>query len=320
MVDALNRIPIKVVGGGTIYLQDVAHVRDGFAVQQNIVRQDGQRGVLLSVQKSGNASTLSIVSAIYNALPRIKATLPPELVVKPQFDQSLFVRASLQGVVREAGIAALLTSLMILMFLGSWRSTLIIAISIPLSILTSLLVLSMLGQTINIMTLGGLALAVGILVDDATVTIENIERQMASGKELLQAILDGAEQIAVPALVSTLSISIVFVPMFFLTGVARYLFVPLAEAVVFALLASYFFSRTLVPTLVMYLMKKEAARHQHPEQEQRNGIFARIHQGFERGFEAIRRSYSNLLQLCLDHRAMFAGGFLVFCLASLALV
>jgi multidrug efflux pump subunit AcrB len=319
MVDALNRIPLKVVGAGTIYVQDVAHVRDGYAVQQNIVRQDGQRGVLLTVQKSGNASTVSIVSAIYNALPRIKATLPPELVVTPQFDQSLFVRASLQGVVREAGIAALLTSLMILLFLGSWRSTLIIAISIPLSILTSLLVLSALGQTINIMTLGGLALAVGILVDDATVTIENIEGQMASGKELLQAILDGAEQIAVPALVSTLSISIVFVPMFFLTGVARYLFVPLAEAVVFALLASYFFSRTLVPTLVMYLMKKEAARHQYPVQEQRNGIFARIHRGFESGFDAVKRSYSNLLQLCLNHRALFAGGFLVFCLASLAL-
>src|SRR6266404_6065433 len=237
MVDALNQIPVKVVSGGTIYIQDVAHVRDGYAVQQNIVRQDGQRGVLLAVQKSGNASTLSIVSAIYQALPKIKATLPPELVITPQFDQSLFVRASLQGVVREAGIAALLTSIMILMFLGSWRSTLIIAISIPLSILTSLLILSALGQTVNIMTLGGLALAVGILVDDATVTIENIERQMAMKKELLQAILDGAEQIAVPALVSTLSISIVFVPMFFLTGVARYLFVPLAEAVVFALLA-----------------------------------------------------------------------------------
>src|SRR2546425_6997467 len=320
MVDSLNHIPIKVADGGTIYMQDVAHVRDGYAVQQNIVRQDGQRGVLLAVQKAGNASTLSIVSEIYKALPKIKATLPPQLVITPQFDQSLFVRASLQGVVREAGIAALLTSLMILMFLGSWRSTLIIAISIPLSILTSLLVLSMLGETINIMTLGGLALAVGILVDDATVTIENIERQMASGKELLQAILDGAEQIAVPALVSTLSISIVFVPMFFLTGVERYLFVPLAEAVVFALLASYFFSRTLVPTLVMYLMKKESARYQHPEQEQSGGFFSRIHHGFESGFEALRRSYSNLLQLCLDHRALFAGCFLVFCLASLMLV
>ncbi len=320
MVDALNHIPVKVVSGGTIYIQDVAHVRDGYAVQQNIVRQDGQRGVLLAVQKSGNASTLSIVSAIYNALPKIKATLPSQLVITPQFDQSLFVRASLQGVVREAGIAALLTSVMILMFLGSWRSTLIIAISIPLSILTSLLILSALGQTINIMTLGGLALAVGILVDDATVTIENIERQMASGKELIQAILDGAEQIAVPALVSTLSISIVFVPMFFLTGVARYLFVPLAEAVVFALLASYFFSRTLVPTLVMYLMKKEAAKYQHPEQEQKGGMFSSIHHGFERGFEAIRRSYSNLLQLCLDHRKLFAGCFLLFCLGSLTLV
>jgi multidrug efflux pump subunit AcrB len=324
VVDALNHIPIKVVNDGTLYIQDVAHVRDGYAVQQNIVRQDGQRGVLLAVQKSGNTSTLSIVSAIYNALPKIKATLPPELVITPQFDQSLFVRASLQGVVREAGIAALLTSLMILMFLGSWRSTLIIAVSIPLSILTSLLVLSALGQTINIMTLGGLALAVGILVDDATVTIENIERQMATGKELHQAILDGAEQIAVPALVSTLSISIVFVPMFFLTGVARFLFVPLAEAVVFALLASYFFSRTLVPTLVMYLMAKEAARYQqggeHPEQDSRGGIFSRIHHGFESGFEAIRRSYSNLLQLCLDHRKLFAAGFLLFCLASLALV
>src|SRR5712672_2109294 len=320
MVDALNQIPVKVVGGGTIYIQDVAHVRDGYAVQQNIVRQDGQRGVLLAVQKSGSASTLSIVGAIYKALPGIKATLPSQLTITPQFDQSLFVRASLQGVVREAAIAAILTSLMILLFLGSWRSTLIIAISIPLSILTSLLVLSALGQTINIMTLGGLALAVGILVDDATVEIENMERQMASGKDLTNAILEGAEQIAIPALVSTLAISIVFVPMFFLTGVARYLFVPLAEAVVFALLASYFFSRTLVPTLVMYLMKKEAARYQHPDQEQTHGIFARIHHAFERGFEALRRSYSNLLQLCLDRRALFAGGFLVFCLGSLALV
>src|SRR6202051_4814816 len=291
MGDALNHIPVKVVSGGTIYIQDVAHVRDGYAVQQNIVRQDGQRGVLLAVQKSGNASTLSIVSAIYNALPKIKATLPPQLDITPQFDQSLFVRASLQGVGREGAIAAILTSIMILLFLGSWRATLIIATSIPLSILTSVLILSALGQTINIMTLGGLALAVGILVDDATVTIENIERQMASGKELTQAILDGAEQIAVPALVSTLSISIVFVPMFFLTGVARYLFVPLAEAVVFALFASYFFSRTLVPTLVMYLMKKEAAKYQrHPEQEQEqeqeqtHGIFARVHHAFENGF------------------------------------
>src|SRR3979490_1968516 len=318
-VDALNHIPVKVVNGGTLYIQDVAHVRDGYAVQQNIVRQDGQRGVLLAVQKSGSASTLSIVGAIYKALPGIKATLPSQLVITPQFDQSLFVRASLQGVVREAGIAALLTSVMILMFLGSWRSTLIIAISIPLSILTSLLVLSALGQTINIMTLGGLALAVGILVDDATVTIENIERQMASGKELIQAILDGAEQIAVPALGSTLSISIVFVPMFFLTGVARYLFVPLAEAVVFALVASYFFSRTLIPTLVMYLLRAEVERHRQPEAEQ-PGVFGRLHKRFEHGFDSLRNRYSRALGLCLDHRRTFAACFLAFCLASLALV
>jgi multidrug efflux pump subunit AcrB len=253
-------------------------------------------------------------------LPKIKATLPPELVIKPQFDQSLFVRASLQGVGREGAIAAALTSLMILMFLGSWRATLIIAISIPLSILTSLLVLSALGQTINIMTLGGLALAVGVLVDDATVEIENFERQLALGKELHQAILDGAQQIAVPAFVSTLSISIVFVPMFFLTGVARYLFVPLAEAVVFALFASYLFSRTLVPTLEMYLLKKEAEKYEHPEQAHRRGFFAHIHQAFENGFEALRKGYSNLLQLCLNHRVVFGVGFLLFCLASLALV
>src|ERR1700730_2957451 len=253
-VPELNDLPVRVVEGGTVYLRDVANVRDGYAVQTNVVRQDGQRGVLLTVQKAGNSSTLDIVSNIRAALPRIKASLPSQLNIRPLFDQSLFVRASLQGVLREGTIAAALTSLMILLFLGSWRSTLIIAISIPLSILTSLLMLSALGETINIMTLSGLALAVGILVDDATVTIENIERQFSQGKDLHQGILDGAQQIAVPALVSTLSISIVFVPMFFLTGVARYLFVPLAEAVVFALLASYFFSRTLIPTLVMYLL------------------------------------------------------------------
>ena len=320
VVDALNHVPVKVVNGGTIYVQDVAHVRDGYAVQQNIVRQDGQRGVLLTVEKSGGASTLSIVSGIYKALPKIKATLPSQLVIKPLFDQSVFVRASLEGVLREAAIAACLTAAMILLFLGSWRSTLIISISIPLSILTSLLILSAIGQTINIMTLGGLALAVGILVDDATVEIENIERQMAMKKEIRQAILDGAHQTAVPALVSTLSISIVFVPMFFLTGVARYLFVPLAEAVVFALLASYFFSRTLVPTLVMYLMKREAARYQNPDQEREDGIFSRIHHAFEHGFEVVRGGYSNLLQLCLDNRKTFVACFLVFCVASVALI
>jgi multidrug efflux pump subunit AcrB len=320
VIDALNHVPIRVVSGGTVYIQDVAHVRDGYAVQQNIVRQDGQRGVLLTVEKSGSASTLSIVSAIYKALPRIKATLPSALVIKPLFDQSVFVKASLQGVLREAAIAACLTASMILLFLGSWRSTLIISVSIPLSILTSLLVLSAIGQTINIMTLGGLALAVGILVDDATVEIENIERQMAMKKEIHQAILDGAHQTAVPAMVSTLSISIVFVPMFFLTGVARYLFVPLAEAVVFALFASYFFSRTLVPTLVMYLMKKEAARYQNTEEENKGGLFTRIHHVFERGFERLRQSYAGLLQVCLDHRKVFAACFLGFCAASLLIV
>ncbi len=262
---------------------------------------------------------MSIVSDIYKALPKIAATLPSKLVIKPLFDQSVFVRASLTGVVREAGIAACLTSLMILLFLGSWRSTLIITISIPLSILTSLLILSVLGETINIMTLGGLALAVGILVDDATVEIENVERQLGLGKELHQAILDGAQQIAIPAFVSTLSIGIVFVPMFFLTGVARYLFVPLAEAVVFALFASYFFSRTIIPTLVMYLLGHERENRERREREGRRGIFTRLHAGFEHGFETIRNAYANLLQVCLDHSAMFAVGFLVFCVASLLL-
>ncbi|HEV1288128.1 MAG TPA: efflux RND transporter permease subunit [Bryobacteraceae bacterium] len=319
VVQSLNDLPVKVANGGTIYVRDVANVRDGYAVQTNIVRQDGQRGVLLTVQKSGNASTLSIVSDIYKALPKIAATLPSQLSIKPLFDQSVFVRASLTGVVREASIAACLTSLMILLFMGSWRSTLIIAISIPLSILTSLLILSVLGETINIMTLGGLALAVGILVDDATVEIENVERQLGLGKELHQAILDGAQQIAVPAFVSTLSIGIVFVPMFFLTGVARYLFVPLAEAVVFALFASYFFSRTIIPTLVMYMLGRERENGERREREGRRGVFTRLHAGFEHGFETIRNAYANLLQVCLDHRGMFAGGFLIFCAASLPL-
>ena len=247
----LNNFPIKTVNGATIYVRDVAHVRDGFAPQTNIVRQDGSRGVLLTILKNGGASTLDIVRDIREMLPNLLKRVPPDLNVKLLFDQSLFVRAAIQGVVREALTAACLTAAMILLFLGNWRSTLIIAISIPLSILTSVVVLSALGETFNIMTLGGLALAVGILVDDATVEIENIERNLGMGKELKQAILDGAQQIAVPAFVSTLAICIVFVPMFFLTGVARYLFVPLAEAVVFAMLASYLLSRTLVPTLVM---------------------------------------------------------------------
>src|SRR6266404_127628 len=233
-VAELNDLPVKTVNGTTIYMRDVAHVRDGFTPQTNVVRQDGVRGTLLSIMKNGNASTISVVKDVRSMLPHVLQTLPPDLNVKLLFDQSLFVRAAIQGVMKEAVTAACLTAAMILLFLGNWRSTLIIAISIPLSILTSVIVLSALGETFNIMTLGGLALAVGILVDDATVELENIERNLGMGKELKQAILDGAQQIAVPAFVSTLSICNVFVPMFFLTGVARYLFVPLAEAVVFA--------------------------------------------------------------------------------------
>jgi multidrug efflux pump subunit AcrB len=319
-VDELNNIPVKSANGATVFLHDVAHVRDGYAVQTNIVRQDGQRGVLLGIQKAGGASTLSIVSGIRAALPRIAATLPSELVMRPLADQSIFVKASLQGVLREGIIAASLTSILILVFLGSWRSTLIICVSIPLSILASLLIMSALGETINIMTLGGLALAVGILVDDATVEIENIERQLGMGKELQQAILDGAQQIAVPAFVSTICICIVFVPMFFLTGVPHYLFVPLAEAVVFALLASYFFSRTIIPTLVMFLMRKEVEHKRRVEAgELEHGWFARLHQRFEHAFERFRDGYSNLLHLCVEHRALFASCFAIFCVASLLL-
>jgi multidrug efflux pump subunit AcrB len=319
-VQELNNLPVTTVNGGTIFVHDVANVRDGFAVQQNIVRQDGQRGALLTIEKSGNASTLSIISGIRTALPGIAATLPPQMVIRQLADQSIFVKASLNGVVREGLIAALLTSIMILVFLGSWRSTLIICISIPLSILTSLLLLSALGETINIMTLGGLALAVGVLVDDATVEIENMQRNVAMGKALRQAILDGAQEIALPAFVSTVCISIVFVPMFFLSGVARYLFVPLAEAVVFALFASYFFSRTIIPTLVMFLLPRELAQHRHSETGQTLGRFAKIHQRFEHAFESLQAGYSRLFTQCLEHRKIFVSSFLTFCLLSLLLL
>ena len=258
-IEGLNDIPIRTGPNGTIYIKDVAHVRDGFQPQTNIVRLDGTRASLLTINKSGNASTLDIVARVKALLPTLHGLVPESLKIEPVADQSLFVRASVSGVLREAVIAAGLTALMVLLFLGSWRATLIIAISIPLSMLTSIVMLSAIGQTINIMTLGGLALAVGILVDDATVAIENISQNLEQGKELEQAILDGAQQIAVPTLVSTLSICIVFVPMFLLTGVAHYLFVPLAEAVVFAMLASYFFSRTLIPTLAKYLLRN----HEH---------------------------------------------------------
>ncbi len=310
----LNDLPIKQTGSTTIYLRDIANVRDGFAPQTNIVRQDGHRGVLLSVLKAGTASTVSVVQGIRNMLPRVAQTLPPELKIEPLADQSIFVKGAVSGVIREALIAACLTALMILLFLGSWRSTLIIAVSIPLSILTSVIVLSFLAQTINIMTLGGLALAVGILVDDATVEIENIERNLAQGKEIKRAILDGASQIAVPAFVSTLCICIVFLPMFFLAGVSKYLFVPLAEAVLFAMLASYFFSRTIVPTMAMYLLRTgEHARGSH-------GFFSRLQQGFERGFERLRLSYQLLLNAAVHRRPIFIPAFLVVCLSAFLLV
>ena len=320
VVDELNNLPVKTVNGTVVYVRDVAHVRDGFQVQTNIVRQDGQRGSLLSVYKTGGASTLDIVAQVKAALPRIEAALPPELRIQPLFDQSLFVRAAVQGVIKEAVIAACLTAMMILLFLGNWRHTLVIAISIPLSIFSSIVILSALGETINIMTLGGLALAVGILVDDATVTIENIDRNLAEGKELFQGILDGAAQIATPAFVSTLCICIVFVPMFFLAGVARYLFVPLAESVVFAMLASYVLSRTLVPTLVMYFERGNTGAHEHGSGAPAKSFFGRFQQGFERGFERFRNAYGGWLETCLHMRWNFIGVFFLLCVTSMLLL
>jgi multidrug efflux pump subunit AcrB len=313
-VAELNNLPVRVVGNSTIYLRDVAHVRDGFAPQTNVVRRDGSRGTLVTILKTGAASTLDVVAGIRAMLPRVIPTLPPQLVVQPLADQSIFVRAAVSGVIREAVIAACLTAAMILLFLGSWRSTLIIAVSIPLSILTSVITLSLLGETINIMTLGGLALAVGILVDDATVEIENVNRNLDMGKPILQAILDGAQQIAVPALVSTLCICIVFLPMFLLGGVARYLFVPLAEAVIFAMLASYLLSRTLVPTIARYLLSppvEGAAPSRNP--------LARAQQAFERGFERVRVGYQRLLTVLVGRRLVFIPVFLAVCASAFLL-
>jgi CzcA family heavy metal efflux pump len=314
-VAELNDLPVKTTSSSTLYLRDVAHVRDGFVPQTNIVRQDGSRGVLMSMYKLGGSSTLTVVNAIKALVPLAAQSLPPELNIKALFDQSLFVRAAIQGVLREGLIAACLTAVMILVFLGDWRPTLIIAVSIPLSIFVSVILLSALGQTINIMTLGGLALAVGILVDDATVEIENIERNLAMGKEMKQAILDGAQQVAVPAFVSTLCICIVFVPMFFLAGVAKFLFVPMAEAVCFAMLASYLLSRTLIPTMVMFIMRG----HEHRALEPTN-FFAKHQRRFERWFEGVRGGYQQLLETTLEHRKLFAIGFSGFCVLSLGLV
>ncbi|KWC68783.1 efflux RND transporter permease subunit [Burkholderia ubonensis] len=313
----ISHIPLQTVNGATTYLGEVAAVRDGFSPQTNVVRQNGQRGVLVSILKSGDASTLKVVSDLKALLPKVLPTLPEGLTITPLFDQSVFVDAAVQGVIHEALIAAVLTAMMILLFLGNWRSTLIIAISIPLSIFTSLIALAALGETINIMTLGGLALAVGILVDDATVTIENIERHLHLGSGLHNAILEGAGEIAVPAFVSTLCICIVFVPMFFLTGVARYLFVPLAEAVVFAMLASYVLSRTLVPTMAMLLFRPQQASTGPDRSTSR---FARIHHRFNHAFERLRASYIVLLSMLLVRRRFYAMCFLGFCVLSTGLV
>jgi multidrug efflux pump subunit AcrB len=356
--DDLNNLPIKFVNGSTIYVRDVAHVRDGFAPQTNIVRQDGVRSTLISILKNGNVSTLDIVSNVNGLIPKVKPTLPEDIQIRSLFDQSIFVKNSITGVLTEGATAAVLTALMILLFLGDWRSTLIIAISIPLSVLTSILILDLLGETINIMTLGGLALAVGILVDDATVTIENIERHLSDGEKLHDGILNGASQIAVPAFVSSLCICIVFVPMFLLSGVARYLFVPLAEAVVFAVMASYVLSRTLVPTLAMYLLASEHPDDEHapaqpeehghdepephqmelgegeqeelpmemPEQpgpgkkKEPKGFLGKWQAKFDAGFDRARNGYGRLLNRALAGRWIFAAIFLAVCLGSLLLL
>jgi multidrug efflux pump subunit AcrB len=310
LVSEMGDFPVKQVNGATIYIRDVAQVRDGYSPQTSIIRQDGHRGVLLTIMKSGAASTLDIIEQVKAALPRVQSMLPASLHLVPLLDQSIFVRASLNGVVREAVLAACLTAAMILLFLGTWRNTLVVALSIPLSIFCSIICLSIFGQTINAMTLGGLALAVGILVDDATVTIENIERNHALHKTLLQAILDGAEQIAAPAFVSTLCICIVFVPIFFLIGVAKYLFAPLAMAVIFAMLASYFLSRTVVPTFVHYLMRGQPVMHDSGDGHAAAGgdVFWRIHVRFNRHFERFRDAYVRRLHWCLDHRRAVALG------------
>ena len=315
-ISGLGDLPVRTANGTTIYVRDVASVRDGFSPQTNIVRQDGARGVLLSILKNGGASTVDIVNNLREMLPRVTQILPPDIKVTPLFDQSVFVKAAIEGVVIEALIAAGLTALMVLLFLGNWRSTLIIALTIPLSILASVLVLKMLGETLNLMTLGGLALSVGILVDQAIVTIENIERHLHLGTELNEAILVGAGEIGVPAFVATLCICIVFVPMFFLSGVAKFLFVPMAEAVVFAMIASYILSRTLVPTLVMLLMRGGA--HAAPEGT-KPGLLQRLYKAFDQKFEHVRRAYTLTLSSALASRKSFAGLFLLFSALSCVL-
>ena len=319
ILNELNNLPIKTANGAVIYIHDVAHVRDGFPPQTNIVRVNGKRAVLMSILKVGSASTLDIIAGVRSRIDSLQGQLPTELKIAFLADQGIFVRGAIAGVLREGLIAACLTAVMVLVFLGSFRSTIIISVSIPLSILCSLVVLSLLGETVNIMTLGGLALAVGILVDDATVEIENINRNLEQGKEIEQAILDGAAQIATPALVSTLSICIVFVPMFLLSGVARYLFVPLAEAVVFAMLASYLLSRTVVPTMARYLLLEHDDAAVERKRASRNPL-VRFQLGFERRFAHIRLAYLNLLGLCVDHAGTFLVLFLIFVLTSIGIL
>jgi multidrug efflux pump subunit AcrB len=323
LLNELNDLPVRVVNGATVYMKDVAQVRDGASVQTGIVRVNGSRGALMTVLRNGRASTIDIVNSVKKTLPKILAGLPPELQVRTLMDQSVFVKASIMGVLREAIIAAGLTGLMILLFLGSWRSTVIVCISIPLSILTSLIVLSATGNTINVMTLGGMALAVGILVDDATVEIENTHRNMAMRKPLVRAVLDGAQQIAAPAFVSTLCICVVFVPVLLLTGAARYLFTPLAMAVVFAMLASYLLSRTLIPNMVHYMLRPEMKLYmlgQHGHTSGGTGIIWRVHYIFNRQFERLRTFYTSLLDWALDHRKAVLAGFMIFAFGSLGLI
>jgi multidrug efflux pump subunit AcrB len=319
-IQALNNLPVKQVNGVTIYIRDVANVRDGYTPQVNMVVSNGIKAALLPVLKNGDASTLEVVSRVRKALPQIAATLPQDLEIKPLFDQSIFVSSALDGVIREGIIAASLTAMMILLFLGSWRSTLVVATSIPLSICFSVLALHLIGQTINIMTLGGLALAVGILVDDATVEIENIHRNLAMGKSMIDAILDGAQEIATPAFVATLSICIVFVPIFLLGGVAYYLFAPLAMAVVFAMLASYFLSRTVVPTMVNFLLKNEHHQESNDSKPQGRNWFVRLHEGFNRGFEKLRNFYAARLEWALNHAWLVVGTMVTVVVISLVLV
>ena len=322
-VEELNLLPVKIFNGTPVYMRDIGQVRDGASVQNSIVRVNGTRGALMTVLRNGRASTLSIVNAVKAALPKIIAQMPPELEVRQLADQSLFVRASINGVLREALISAVLTGLMILLFLGSWRSTIIVCVSIPLAILSSIMLLGLTGETINVMTLGGLALAVGILVDDATVTIENTHRNMAMKKPLVRAVLDGSQQIALPALVSTLCICAVFVPVLLLTGAARYLFTPLAMAVVFAMLSSYLLARTLVPNMIHYMLRPEMKLYmlgEGGESAGGSGIIWRAHTAFNNQFERLRSFYTSLLDWSMGHRGMLLTGFALFTISSLGLI